>query len=157
MKRTAALLKVTALGVTLALIAGGGLAVYYFTLPPSSSGSSNPANGGQLSSPGATSLVTDQGSGRPTIAVRYNGTTYQVPEKGPNSPSFACPAGSDPAMCSLLLQTCGNGVGASQEPWKTCSNCVFDAGCTGNLSCDPYTHQCSTPATACMVAVYGGG
>jgi hypothetical protein len=147
----------TALGVALGLIAGGGLAVYYFTLPPNASGGSNATEGGQLNSPGTISLVTNQGLGGRLMAVVYNGTTYQVPEKGPNSPTFACPVGTDPALCNLLQQTCGNGVGASREPWKTCSNCVFDAGCTGVLSCDPYTHQCSSPATACMVAVYGGG
>jgi hypothetical protein len=156
-KRTAALLRVTALGVALGLIATGGLAVYYFTLPPNSGGNSNAANGGQLSSPGTISLVTNQGSGAQLMTVVFNGTSYQVPVKGPYSPSFSCPVGTDPALCSLLRQTCGNGVGASQEPWKTCTNCIFDAGCTGDLSCDPYTHQCSTPASACMVAVYGKG
>jgi hypothetical protein len=154
-KRAAALLRVTALGLLLGLIAGGGLAVYYFTLPPKAPGNLNAASGGQLSPPGTTGLVTSQGSGGQLITVVYNGVTYQIPQKGPNAPSFACPVGTDPALCSLLQQTCGNGVSASQEPWKTCTNCIFDAGCTGDMSCDPYTHQCSTPATACMVAVYG--
>jgi hypothetical protein len=155
-KRTAALLRVTALVIALLLIAGGGLAVYYFTLPPSS-GSPNTPNGGRLGSPGTISVVPSQGSGGQFLTVNFNGTTYQVPAKGPNAPSFGCPTGTDPSLCNLLKQTCGNGVGGSQEPWKTCSNCIFDAGCTGDLSCDPYTHRCSTPATACMVAVYGGG
>jgi hypothetical protein len=155
-KRTAAL-KVTALGIAMGLIAGGALAVYYFTLPPNSSGSSNAAGAAQLGSPGGNGIITSQGSGEQLLTVKYNGTTYQVPAKGPNSPTFSCPVGTDPATCGLLQQTCGNGVGPGQEPWKTCGNCIFDAGCTGDMSCDPYTHQCSTPATACMVAVYGGG
>jgi hypothetical protein len=148
-KRTAALLRITALGLTLVLIAAGGLAVYFYTTPPNFSANVNAATQvGQL---------TSQASGGSFITVVFNGTSYQVPAKGPNSPSFGCPVGTDPSLCNLLHQTCGNGVGAAQEPWKTCENCVFDAGCSGDMSCDPYTHQCSTPATACMVAVYGGG
>ncbi len=142
MRRSAVFVNITALGLVLVLVAAGGLAVFYYTLPPSAS--ANPPSG------------TDQVSGRPLVTVIYNGTSYQVPAKGPNSPTFACPTGTAPSLCALLLQTCGNGVGPGQEPWKTCTNCIFDAGCTGNTSCDPYTHACSTPATACMVAVYGG-
>lgn len=156
MKRTAALLKVTALGLVLGLIVVGGLAVYYYTLPPNLPGNANAATS-PSNSPGKGKLVTNQVSGGQTITVEYNGTSYTVPAKGPNSPSFPCQAGTDPSLCTILQETCGNGVGSSQEPWKTCYNCVFDAGCTGNNSCDPYTHRCSSPATACMVAVYGGG
>ena len=144
LSRTAAI-KISVLGAILALVAAGGLAVFYYTLPPSASASAAAGPGG------------NQGSGVSLIAVHYNGTSYQVPAKGPNSPNFGCPAGTAPSLCALLQQTCGNGVGPGQEPWKTCNNCIFDAGCTGNTSCDPYTHHCSTPATACMVAVYGGG
>ena len=128
--------------MAVALVVGGGFAIYYLTLPPSNvaTAASNPTTSESV--PGGM------------ITVSYNGTSYQVPAKGPNSPSFPCPAGTAPSLCNLLQQTCGNGVGPGNEPWKTCSNCVFDAGCTGDLSCDPYTHECSTPATACMVAVY---
>ncbi len=156
MKRTAALLRVSVLGLVMGLIAVGGLAVYYYTLPPNSSGSANGATN-PSSSPDQSKVIANQVSGGRTITVDYNGTSYTVPAKGPNSPSFACPAGTDPALCTILQETCGNGVGPGQEPWKTCYNCVFDAGCTGDNSCDPYTHTCSSPATACMVAVYGGG
>jgi len=158
MNRTGALLKVTALGLTLGLIAAGGLALYYFTLPPNPSGSANAATGpGTTSNSNAIKLLTNQVPGAQFITVEYNGTSYQVPAKGPNSVTFPCPVGTAPALCTLLQETCGNGVGSAQEPWKTCSDCVFDAGCSGDNSCDPYTHQCSSPATACMVAVYGGG
>ncbi len=153
MKRTAALLKVTALGLVLGLVAAGALAVYCYTLPPSGSGSA----GAALTSSGSVKLLTNQVPGTQYITVEYNGTSYQVPAKGPNSPSFPCPVGTAPALCTLLQETCGNGVGAAQEPWKTCYNCVFDAGCSGDNSCDPYTHACSSPATACMVVEgYGG-
>jgi len=155
MKRTAALLKVTALGLVLGLVMVGGLAVYYFTLPPSSLGDANAANAPNAS--GTSKLVTNQVSGGHYITVEYNGSSYAVPAKGPNSPTFACPTGTDPVLCTILQETCGNGVGAGQEPWKSCYNCIFDAGCSGDNSCDPYTHQCSSPATACMVAVYNGG
>ncbi|MDA4117979.1 MAG: hypothetical protein OK455_06510 [Thaumarchaeota archaeon] len=151
-KRQAVLVRATALGLALVLIVAGGLAVYYYTLPPKLSGGLNAATAS-----GAIKVLPDQATGAHFITVEYNGTSYQVPEKGPNSPTFGCPVGEDPAVCNLLHQTCGNGAGPAQEPWKTCSNCIFDAGCTGNQSCDPYTHECSSPATACMVAVYGGG
>lgn len=157
MKKTAAVLKVTALALALAIIAAGSLAVYYFTLPPLGSASPGTAPLGSSGSSASVKILTNLAQGGQFITVVFNGTSYQVPQKGPNSPSFACPVGADPSICSLLAQTCGNGVGSSQEPWKTCQNCVFDAGCTGNQSCDPYTHSCSTPATACMVAIYGGG
>jgi hypothetical protein len=141
MKRTAALVKVTALGLVLGLVAVGGLAMYYYTLPPSRAPSTN----------GATMSESSQLGGH-YMTVEYNGTSYNVPAKGPNNPTFACPPGTDPGLCTLLQETCGNGVGSGQEPWKTCYNCVFDAGCTGDNTCDPYTHGCSSPATACMVA-----
>ena len=147
MKRSAVLVRATILAVALGSIALGGLAVYFYTLPPAS------AEGSPSTS---TNLpATNQVSSVHYITVEYNGTTYQVPAKGPNSPSFACPPGTDPALCTLLQQTCGNGYGSGQEPWKTCYNCVFDAGCSGDNSCDPYTHECSSPASACMVIAGG--
>jgi len=149
MRRSAALVRVTILAVTLGSIVLGGLAVYFYTLPPASAS----ADG----SPAAASsqVVTNQVSSGQSITVEYNGTSYHVPAKGSNSPTFACPPGTDPSLCTLLQETCGNGVGAAQEPWKTCLNCVFDAGCSGNNSCDPYTHECSSPASACMVIAGG--
>ncbi len=148
------LLKATTLGLVLGMIAVGGFAVYFYTLPPSS-GSVNTPPAASAGSSSVGTLITNQASGRQSIKVEYNGTTYQVPAKGPNSPTFSCPTGTDPALCTLLQETCGNGIGPGQEPWKNCYNCIFDAGCTGNNSCDPYTHQCSSPASACMVIVYG--
>jgi hypothetical protein len=145
MKRVAILLRVTVLGTVITLVVVGGLAVYYFTLPPVSV----PAS----AAPGS-SLITNQGPGR-YLTVEYNGTSYRVPPKGPNSPSFGCPPGTDPSLCTLLHETCGNGVGPIQEPWKTCYNCVFDAGCSGDNSCDPYTHECSSPASACQIIAGG--
>jgi hypothetical protein len=146
MKRTAALVKVTVLGIVLGMVAVGGLAMYYYTLPPAHTGaSSSGANA-------AANSETLQAASGQYITVSYNGTNYTVPAKGGNAPSFACPAGTSASLCALLRQTCGNGVGPAAEPWKTCYNCVFDAGCTGDNSCDPYTHLCSAPASACMVA-----
>ena len=107
------------------------------------------------STPASSQVVTNQVSSGQYIAVMYNGTSYHIPAKGQNAPSFACPAGTDPSLCALLQETCGNGVGPGQEPWKTCYNCVFDAGCSGDNSCDPYTHECSSPASACMVIAGG--
>ena len=149
MKRSAALVRVTILAVVLGSIAFGGLAVYFYTVPPAS------ANAGGASAAASSQLVTNQVSSGQHITVEYNGTSYNVPAKGPNSPSFACPPGTDPSLCTILQETCGNGVGPGQEPWKTCYNCVFDAGCSGDNSCDPYTHECSSPASACMVIAGG--
>jgi hypothetical protein len=147
MKRKAAVLKVTLLGVVLGLVAVGGLAIYYYTLPPTHVGTN-----GSTTSLAANSDTLSSADGRQYLAVQYNGTNYTVPAKGANSPSFGCPTGTSPSLCALLENTCGNGVGPASEPWKTCYNCVFDAGCTGDNSCDPYTHLCSAPASACMVA-----
>ncbi len=148
-ERTATLTKVSVLGLTVALVAAGGLGLYYFTSSPKTP---NATTGGGVD---GIKVLTNQGStGR--ITVEYNGSSYQVAPKGPNAPSFACPLGTDPTLCGLLQETCGNGVGPSQEPWKNCYNCAFDAGCTGQQSCDPYTHQCSVLVGACQVAVYGG-
>jgi hypothetical protein len=143
LKRSAALVRVTILVAVLCSIAFGGLAVYFYTLPPASANAAS------------SQLVTNQVSSGQYITVVYNGTSYHIPAKGQNAPSFACPAGTDPSLCTLLQETCGNGVGSAQEPWKTCYNCVFDAGCSGDNSCDPYTHECSSPASACMVIAGG--
>jgi hypothetical protein len=148
MKRSAALVKVTILAVALGSIALGSLAVYFYTVPPASAS----AGGTQAAS---SQVVTNQVSSGKYIAVEYNGTSYQVPAKGANAPDFACPPGTAPSLCTLLQETCGNGVGSAQEPWKTCYNCVFDAGCSGDNSCDPFTHECSSPASACMVIAGG--
>lgn len=143
LKRGAAPVKIAILAAALGSIALGGLALYFYTLPPAS------ANAGSIGQ-----VVTNQVSGH-YITVEYNGSSYSIPAKGHNSPNFACPQGTDPTLCSLLQETCGNGVGSSQEPWKTCYNCVFDAGCAGDNSCDPYTHACASPASACMVIAGG--
>lgn len=150
MKRTAAILKASVVALVIVLVIVGGLAVYFYTLPPSSK-----AGATSSSADGQAKLVTNQVLGEDRITVVYNGTSYSVPAKGPNAPSFACPTGTSPSLCTLLQETCGNGVGAAQEPWKTCYNCVFDAGCSGDNSCDPYTHQCSSPASACQVIAGG--
>ena len=147
MKRSAALVRITILAAVLVSITFGGLAVYFYTLPPAS------ADGGSTAT--SSHLVMNQVPSRQYITVEYNGTSYNIPARGPNAPSFACPPGTDPSVCTLLQETCGNGVGSSQEPWKTCYNCVFDAGCSGDNSCDPYTRQCSSPASACMVIAGG--
>jgi hypothetical protein len=149
MRRTAAMKRVSVLGLTLVLVAAGGVGLYYFTSPPDAANVG--ANGGS----NGIKVITNQGSPG-YITVIFNGSSYQVPAKGPNSPSFACPVGTAPALCNLLQTTCGNGVGPAQEPWKNCLSCSFDAGCTGQQSCDPYTHQCSVLVGACQVAVYGG-
>lgn len=149
MKRSAALVRVTILAAVLVSIALGGLAVYFYAAPPAS------ASADAGSTPASSQVVTNQVASGQYITVVYNGTSYRVPAKGLNSPSFACPPGTDPSLCTLLQETCGNGVGPAQEPWKTCYNCVFDAGCSGDNSCDPYTHQCSSPASACMVIAGG--
>jgi hypothetical protein len=147
LKRSAALVRVTILAAVTAAVVLGSLAVYYYTLPPASASA-----GGSSAS---NQIVTNQVPSGRYITVVYNGTSYSVPAKGENSPSFACPAGTDPSLCTLLQETCGNGVGPTQEPWKTCYNCVFDAGCSGDNSCDPFTHECSSPASACMVIAGG--
>ena len=147
MNRTAALTKVSVLGLTVVLVAAGGMGLYYYTSPPTAS---NAAAAGP--SNGVRALTTSNGY----VAVQFNGSSYQAVAKGPNAPTFPCPVGTDPSLCALLQSTCGNGVGPGQEPWKNCSNCPFDAGCTGQQSCDPYTHQCSVLVGACQVAVYGG-
>ncbi len=149
MKRMAALKRASILGLTLAVVASGATGLYYFTSPPGTPGA--PTAGGS----NGVKLITNQGSSG-FMTVQFNGSTYQAAVKGPNAPTFACPVGTDPALCTLLQETCGNGVGPSQEPWKNCTNCPFDAGCTGQESCDPYTHQCSVLVGACQVAVYGG-
>ncbi len=149
MRRTAALNRVSALGLTLVLVAAGGVGVYYYTAPPNNSG---PAT---TSVSSGIRVITNQGSSG-FITVQFNGSPFQVAPKGANSPKFSCPVGTDPSLCILLQATCGNGATSAQEPWKNCANCAFDSGCTGQQSCDPYTHQCSVLVGACQVAVYGG-
>jgi hypothetical protein len=150
LRRAAAIKRVSVLALIIVIVAAGGLGLYYFTSPP------NAANGGGTTTgSNGIKVLTNQGSAG-TIVVQYNGSSYQAAAKGPNSPAFACPVGTDPSLCNLLKATCGNGVGPAQEPWKNCLNCAFDAGCAGQQSCDPYTHQCSVLAGACQVAVFGG-
>jgi len=150
MKRTAAILKASAIALLAVLIIVGGLAVYFYTLPPSPKAGATDTSGAS-----GAKLIANQVLGENRITVVYNGTSYSVPAKGTNSPSFSCPTGTNPSLCTLLQETCGNGVGSAQEPWKTCYNCVFDAGCSGDNSCDPYTHECSSPASACQVIAGG--
>jgi hypothetical protein len=137
------------LGLALAVVAAGAIGLYFYTSAPGPGGSN-----ATTSTSYGINEVSNQGAGY--ITVQFNGSNYQAVAKGPNSPSFSCPAGTDPSVCTLLEQTCGNGVGSDQEPWKNCLNCAFDAGCTGQQSCDPYTHKCSVLVGACQVAVYGG-
>jgi uncharacterized protein (UPF0333 family) len=151
LQRAAAVNRVSVIGLTLIVVAAGGMGVYFYT------SAANP--GGSISTTtvpnGQIRVISNQASNG-YLTVAFNGTNYQVAAKGSNAPSFACPVGSDPSLCAVLAATCGNGVGSSQEPWKNCANCAFDAGCTGQQSCDPYTHQCSVLVGACQVAVYGG-
>ncbi|MDA4119969.1 MAG: hypothetical protein OK436_05225 [Thaumarchaeota archaeon] len=149
MKRTAALTRVSVLGLTLVIIAAGGVGLYYYTAAPSNT------NVATTSLFGGIKVLTNQGPNG-LITVQFNGSTYQAAAKGDNAPSFSCPVGTDPSLCTLLRATCGNGVGTAQEPWKNCANCAFDSGCTGQQSCDPYTHHCSVLIGACQVAVFGG-
>ncbi len=144
-----ALTRISVIGLTLVLVSAGGMGIYYYTSPP------KVANVTAGSASNGVGVITDQGSNG-FITVQFNGSTYQAAARGPNSPAFSCPVGTDPGVCTLLQATCGNGVGPSQEPWKNCMNCAFDAGCTGQQSCDPYTHQCSVFVGACQVAVFGG-
>ena len=59
MKRKAAVLKVTLLGIVLGLVAVGGLAIYYYTLPPAHVGT----NGGATST-AANSETLSSADGR---------------------------------------------------------------------------------------------
>jgi len=129
MKRTAALTRVTVLGISVIVIAAGALGLYYYTLPPTT---------GQVVSTGGSggSVTTFQqttvgANGRTYVTVQWNGSSYQLALKLSNAPSFSCPAGTAPALCTLLQESCGNGISGSAEPWKNCYNCNFDDGCTG--------------------------
>ena len=133
------------------LVAAGGVGVYYYTsaATPVGNAATTSVSVGQIR------VISNQASDG-FLTVVFNGTNYQVAAKQSNAPSFSCPVGSDPSLCTVLQATCGNGVGVAQEPWKNCANCAFDAGCAGQQSCDPYTHQCSALVGACQVAVFGG-
>jgi hypothetical protein len=150
MRRAAAINRISVIGLTLILVAAGGMGVYYYTsaVPVGNVGTTTVSN--------SQIRVVSNSASNGFLTVVFNGTNYQVAAKGSNAPSFGCPVGTDPSLCAVLQATCGNGAGASQEPWKNCANCAFDAGCTGQQSCDPYTHQCSVLVGACQVAVYGG-
>src|SRR5690242_531731 len=118
MRRAAAMKRISVLAIVLVLVATSAIGLYYFTSPPL------PAKGGEASSgsSGSVRLLASAGSSG-YITVQYNGSNYQVAAKGPHSPSFACPPGTDPKLCEVLQATCGNGTGPSQEPWKNCYNC----------------------------------
>jgi len=147
--RTAAVKRLTILALVLVLAAAGGMGLYFYTSPPKAPGVATPA------SSNGVQVVASQGQSG-FMTVKFNGTTYQVASKAANAPSFSCPVGADPSLCTLLQATCGNGVGPDQEPWKNCMNCSFDAGCSGQQTCDPYTLQCSIRVSACQVAAFGG-
>lgn len=152
MKRAAVLTRVTVLGLSVIVVAAGALGLYYYTLPPNSTGVIT--TGGSAST---TSLQTTIGAnGRSYVTVQWNGSSYPLALKLSNAPNFSCPAGTAPALCTLLQMSCGNGISGSAEPWKNCYNCNFDNGCTGQDTCDPYTHACAALVGACQVAVYGG-
>ena len=151
MTRSGVVVKTAAIIVTFALILGAAGGLYYYTLPP---GASN-ASGGKGASNGITVKQLDFGqAGRQNLTSTFNGTSYTFPAKYANAPSPGCPTGTDPNLCTILTQSCGNG---GVEPWENCYNCSFDAGCTGINTCDPYTHACAAAVSACQVAVYGGG
>ena len=149
MNRTAAVKRISILALVLVLVAAGGMGLYFYTSAPkaASVAASGTSNG--------IKMVSNQGQGG-DMTVQFNGTSYQVAAKAANAPSFSCPVGADPGLCTLLQATCGNGVGPDQEPWKNCMNCSFDAGCSGQQTCDPYTLQCSIRVSACQVAAFGG-
>jgi len=151
--RTAAITRITVLGISVVVIAAGALGLYYYTLPASTTG----AAGGSTTTTTFSQSTTIGADGRTYVTVQFNGSTYLSAVKLANAPSFSCPTGTAPALCSLLQESCGNGVSGSAEPWKNCYNCAFDDGCTGQDTCDPYTHQCAALVGACQVAVYGPG
>jgi hypothetical protein len=152
-KRTAVLTRVTVLGLSVIVVAAGALGLYYYTLPPTTTGAVTTGSGTTVTTSLQTTVGTD---GRSYVTVNWNGSNYSLALKLPNAPNFSCPAGTAPALCTLLTMSCGNGVSGSAEPWKNCYNCNFDDGCTGQDTCDPYTHACAALVGACQVAVYGG-
>ena len=122
------------------MVAAGALGLYYYTLPPTT--------GGTLVGSTSTTQTIAQSptvglNGGEYITVQFNGSSYQLYLKMPSAPAFSCPAGTAPAVCTLLDESCGNGISGPSEPWKNCFNCGFDDGCTGQQVCDLYSHQCT--------------
>lgn len=149
-KRRAALTWISVLGLFLVVVGAGALGLYYYTLPPATSGT--PVSSTSTTQTVAQSTTVGQG-GREYITVQFNGSSYQLYLKMPNSPTYSCPLGTAPAVCTLLSESCGNGISGPSEPWKNCYNCAYDDGCAAQQTCDLYTHQC----TACPSVLPGFG
>lgn len=65
----------------------------------------------------------------------------------PNAPKYKCPGWMDPNACTILSNSCGNGVCDAQE---LCNTCQFDCGCGGAQVCNAQTGKCHSPAGVCQ-------
>lgn len=155
--------KLVVIAVVVIVVAAGSLFAY---TTMSSSGS----NLGQSSTISSISFTNSSGQGGTNVSdvsltgyqqgytpygswanyLGYIPAGYKIAPKGPNSPTFPCPAGMTSTECATFQQTCGNGV---CDPNETCQTCPIDCAITGQMVCDPYTGRSGSPASVCQVAL----
>lgn len=87
----------------------------------------------------------------------YALTLSPRPHTGPRGPpEYDCAIGTPPSECAQLKITCGNGV---VDPYETCNNCAFDAGCAAGTVCfranGSHIYTCNYPAGRCITGPAG--
>ncbi|MCL4436841.1 MAG: hypothetical protein M1503_12505 [Thaumarchaeota archaeon] len=74
----------------------------------------------------------------------------------PNAPKYVCAESLPQAECAQLKLTCGNGI---IDPYETCNNCAFDAGCAAGLICGrangTQDYTCKYPVGLCITSPAG--
>lgn len=149
--------------VVVVLVAAGSVFAYSIFYAGTGSGQASTTSTSSISFTGSSSQANANSSGDSLVGYQvgytpegdwssylgYIPAAYKIAPKGPNAPTFPCPAGMSSAECQLFQQTCGNGV---CDPNETCQTCPIDCAVTGQMVCDPYTGRSGSPASVCQIA-----
>ena len=136
MKRSGAMVQVSAVVLLVALVGLGAGGLYSYT-------SSGAAGSGNQAGSGSSNTGTSKYLG-------YIPKGYAVTPLLPSSPSYSCPSNFNSTLCAQFKASCGNGV---CDPNETCSTCPIDCGVPQGLSCDPYTGRASGVGGVCELAI----
>jgi hypothetical protein len=136
MKRSGAMVQVSAVVLLVALIGLGAGGLYSYT-------SSGGAGSGNQAGSGSFNTATSKYLG-------YIPKGYTVAPLLPSSPSYSCPSNFNSTLCAQFKASCGNGV---CDPNETCSTCPIDCGVPQGLSCDPYTGRASGLGGICELSI----
>lgn len=127
------------------LVVGGGIGLYFLTIPGSSASSLSRTQA--LGGAGGYQI----GYAPEGVWASYLGyvpQSYNLAPHAANAPTWPCPAGMSSSACAQFKQSCGNGV---CDPNESCSTCPLDCAPSGDATCDPYTGRIGAPVNVCFL------